>query len=79
MLKLIIAIFYCIFYQALGIARSLQDCLQTASLFKNTCTNLTTSIDFNSHIGETISCTGRLKCPGENIVRNFTETQPCNW
>ena len=70
---------FSLFNQSFGVSRSLQDCLKTASLFKNTCNDLNQAIEFDSHVGEIVSCTGRLKCPGYETFKSFTDQEPCTW
>ena len=53
--------------QARAVQNSLDDCKAVAALFDNTCSSTTSPIDLDTHSGETMSCTGEMKCPGSDM------------
>ena len=55
------------------IGRLLADCEHIASKFANTCSSVSEPIDFMTHLGNSVSCSGQQRCPGDSDEVNFTE------
>jgi hypothetical protein len=62
-----------------SIGRTLADCERIASLFDNTCSSTSEPIDWSSHVGETMSCTGQMMCPGGDGSEFYTTENPCQF
>jgi hypothetical protein len=69
----------CLTLNVNAVGSSLSECKMIASLFDNTCSSTTQPIDFKTHVGETISCTGEMHCPGATGSGVFSATNPCTW
>ena len=65
-------------YQVQSYGRSLGDCQAVAAMFDNTCSS-TSAITLSSHSGQTMSCSGEMRCPEGNSLQTFTATSPCTW
>ena len=52
---------------------SLADCQRVAAMFDNTC-------EGNSpDNGKTMTCTGRMECPGISGLKDYTQRSPCTF
>ena len=56
-----------------GIGRSIEDCRAIASQFDNTCSSTESPIRFADHIGQSVSCSGTMRCPGGEEMLEYTE------
>ena len=53
---------------------TLAKCQEVANLFDNTCSDTTTPIDFSTHAGSSMTCTGENLCPNGSGT-----STPCTW
>ena len=63
--------------------RTLEDCNTFANLFANTCT-VTDGVpqvysDFANDSGETMNCTGDMRCPGATGSATYTSSNFCSF
>ena len=77
--KLAVLVTACILKEVAAIGRSMADCEAIAKEFDNTCSNTKDPIDFVNHQGETMSCTGQMRCPGGDGLVDFKAESPCTW
>ena len=57
-----------------AIGRTLSECEEVAALFDNTCNSTSTPIDLSTHSGESVSCSGTMRCPDQS-----GESSSCTW
>ena len=55
------------------------ECEAVAAAFDNTCTDGNALTDLAGHAGETVSCTGTMRCPNASGSLTYTSDAPCEW
>ena len=64
-------------FQTIG--QSMQDCHDIASQFDNTCDISLGPIDFSTYVGETMSCSGQMRCPNGDGSQYYDSDSPCTF
>ena len=67
--------------QTVAYGNTLDDCLAIASMFDNTCSDVSRSVSLEAHAGETMSCSGLQRCPdtSDRSQKEYTEDEPCEY